>query len=106
MCRMRGVGLVCRVHAAWDLLPRAVPTICGAPAFQPVLLARGDDPPEPPAISPGGTHPPGPPLGETHPPRPPLSQARRAPDGAPAGQVRLELQGAADSALNLQLEGI
>src|SRR6266851_3686803 len=36
------------------------------------VLARGDDPPEPPAVSPGGTHPPGPPLGETHPPRPPL----------------------------------
>ena len=42
------------------------------------MLARGDDPPEPPAVSPGGTHPPGPPLGEIHPPRPPLGWAGRA----------------------------
>src|SRR5216684_7797723 len=33
------------------------------------LLARGDDPPRPPA--PGGTHPPRPPLGGTSPPDPP-----------------------------------
>ena len=42
-----------------------------APAHT-AVLARGDDPPEPPALPPGGTHPPGPPLGETHPPGPPL----------------------------------
>jgi len=40
------------------------------------VLARGDDPPEPPALLTGGTHPPGPPLGETHPPGPPLRPAR------------------------------
>src|SRR5689334_22543593 len=40
------------------------------------VLARGDDPPEPPALLTGGTHPPGPPLGETHPPGPPLHPAR------------------------------
>jgi len=36
------------------------------------VLARRDDPPEPRAVSSGGTHPPGPPLGGNHPPRPPL----------------------------------
>ncbi len=36
------------------------------------LLARGDDPPEPPAVFPGGTHPPEPPLGgAVRPPVPP-----------------------------------
>ena len=39
------------------------------------VLARGDDPPEPPAPSPGGTHPPRPPLGRTHPPGPPLGDS-------------------------------
>ena len=36
------------------------------------VLARGGDPPEPPAPPSGGTHPPRPPLGRTHPPGPPL----------------------------------
>jgi hypothetical protein len=40
---------------------------------QPAVLARGDDPPEPPAAPSGGTHPPRPPLGGTHPPGPPLA---------------------------------
>ena len=36
------------------------------------VLARGDDPPEPPAVFSGGTHPPGPPLGgAARPPVPP-----------------------------------
>ena len=36
------------------------------------VLARGDDPPEPPAVPPGGTHPPGPPSGRAaRPPVPP-----------------------------------
>ena len=39
------------------------------------VLARGDDLPEPPAPSPGGTHPPRPPLGRTHPPGPPLGDS-------------------------------
>ncbi len=35
----------------------------GALVLRPAeVLARGDDPPEPPAVFPGGTHPPGPPL--------------------------------------------
>src|SRR5258707_207519 len=45
--------------------------VLSAPAHT-AVLARGDDPPEPPALPPGGTHPPEPPLGETHPPGPPL----------------------------------
>src|SRR5258707_13086430 len=45
--------------------------VLSAPAHT-AVLARGDDPPEPPALPPGGTHPPGPPLGETHPPGPPF----------------------------------
>jgi DNA-binding Lrp family transcriptional regulator len=51
---------------AWQGVSRA---LSGA---QLARLARGGDPPRPPAVSPGGTHPPGPPLGGTHPPRPPL----------------------------------
>ena len=49
------------------------------------LLVRGDDPPRPPAVLPGGTHPPGPPLGETHPPRPPFGgdEPPRLPLGSP-----------------------
>ena len=56
---------------ARDLAPGATVLTARIPPHLP-LLARGDDPPEPPAASPGGTHPPGPPLGETHPPGPPL----------------------------------
>ena len=48
-------------------------------------LARGDDTPEPPAVSSGGTHPPGGPLGGTHPPRPPWRPAEdlQASEGLP-----------------------
>ena len=68
------------------------------------MLTRGDDPPEPPAISPGGTHPPGPPLGGAPPPRTPLAPGKfgaYAEDaevfgwirqGAPAGRRCLEAQ--------------
>ena len=55
-----------------------------APAHT-AVLARGDDPPEPPALPPGGTHPPGPPLGETHPPGPPLDLLPVLPWPACAG---------------------
>ena len=56
---------------ARELAPGATVRTVPMPPHLP-LLARGDDPPEPPAASPGGTHPPGPPLGGTHPPGPPL----------------------------------
>ena len=58
------------VRGPWPLLAGTA----GKPV-ELTVLARGDDPPEPPASS-GGTHPPGPPLGETHPPRPPLAPRR------------------------------
>jgi len=41
----------------------------------------GTTPPDPPAVSPGGTHPPGPPLGGTHPPGPPLPWEGTSPPG-------------------------
>src|ERR1035438_3169307 len=67
------------LYAHCGLLPRAIPTICGATAFQP--------PPDSPGVSDG-------------------SQTRRAPDREPAGQLGLELQVAADHALDLQLERV
>ena len=57
---------------ARELAPGATVRTVPMPPHLP-LLARGDDPPEPPAASPGGTHPPGPPLGGTHPPDPPCA---------------------------------
>ncbi|MGH3237967.1 MAG: PDZ domain-containing protein, partial [Streptosporangiaceae bacterium] len=57
--------------------PRRGPwSLLAGTAGKPVelLLARGDDPPEP---STGGTHPPGPPLGGTSPPEPPGRSLRR-----------------------------
>ena len=79
------------------------PWFSAGPGGRPVLT-RGDDPPEPPAISPGGTHPPGPPLGGAPPPRTPLAPGKfgvYAEDaevfhwirqGAPAGRRCLEAQ--------------
>jgi dGTPase len=73
------------------------------PGGRPVLT-RGDDPQEPPAISPEGTPPPGPPLGGAPPPRTPLAPGKfgvYAEDaevfgwirqGAPAGRRCLEAQ--------------
>ena len=57
---------------ARELAPGATVLTARIPPHLPVL-ARGDDPPEPPAPSPGGTHPPELPLGETHPPGPSLN---------------------------------
>src|SRR5271166_2757469 len=60
------------------------------------VLARGDDPPEPPAVPPGGTHPPGPPLGRgSPPPRTPPTGAARADRGPPARAPPLRAQRAA-----------
>ena len=54
----------------------------GDPPEPPAASPGGTTPPDPPAVSPGGTHPPGPPLGGTHPPRPPLggTSPPRAPE--------------------------
>src|ERR1700730_12231713 len=60
---------------------RAVSTICGPPAFQP-------------------------PLRRAHNPLQTPLQAGGAPDRKPAGQILLELQVAADYALDLQLERV
>jgi phosphoribosylaminoimidazolecarboxamide formyltransferase/IMP cyclohydrolase len=49
-----------------------------------LIRLGGATPPDPPAVSPGGTHPPGPPLGGTHPSRPPLGGAF-GPPGPPLG---------------------
>ncbi len=48
------------------------------------VLTRGDDPPDPPALLPGGTHPPGPPLGEMPSPQTPLGNWERAAAAPPA----------------------
>src|SRR5580704_7275582 len=72
--------------AAWGT-PRAVPTISGAGAFQPLA----------PALS-GGTPSPQTPLG--------LLQPGGTPDGEPAGQVRLPLQVVADDPFDLELQRI
>ena len=48
------------------------PVTIGAVGLVDQCWPGGGDPPEPPAVSPEGTHPPGPPLGGTHPPGPRL----------------------------------
>jgi glycosyltransferase involved in cell wall biosynthesis len=65
---------------ARELAPGTTVRTVTMPPHLPVL-ARGDDPPEPPASPSGGTHPPRPPLGGTHPPRPPLEGTH--PPGPP-----------------------
>ncbi|HUL27782.1 MAG TPA: aminotransferase class III-fold pyridoxal phosphate-dependent enzyme, partial [Streptosporangiaceae bacterium] len=59
-----------------------------------LYLLGGTTPPDPPALSSGGTHPPGPPLGETHPPRPPLGGAARPPIPPRGGRVFFASSGA------------
>jgi len=57
-----------------------------------LYLLGGTTPPDPPALSSGGTHPPGGPSGETHPPRPPLDgRVFFANSGAEANEAAIKL---------------